>query len=131
MGLWFNRLRNALVYGLFDGTRVGFAGRAGTLRLPVAGWLNFSAGDCVECWRADVGFSRTRTEGRMLLLILLIVLFSRRCWWGYGYHPYGYGYHPYPYPYPYPYGAYTPYDPYWRARYYGYGYGYGYRGCWW
>jgi hypothetical protein len=64
----------------------------------------------------------------MLCLILLVLLFSRRrCW--YGCYPYGYGY----YPYPYPYGAYTPYDPYWRARYYGYGYGYGYgcRGYYW
>ena len=66
----------------------------------------------------------------MFLLILLVLLFSRRCWGWHGYHhPYGYGY----YPYPYPYGAYTPYDPYWRTRYYGYGYGYGYgyRGCYW
>jgi hypothetical protein len=73
----------------------------------------------------------------MVCLILLVLLFSRRCWGWYGYHPYGYGYHPYPYPYPHPYqyGAYTPYDPYWRARYYpygyGYGYGYGYRRCYW
>jgi hypothetical protein len=70
----------------------------------------------------------------MILLILLILFCSRRCW--YGYHPYGYGYYPYGYgypPYPYPYGAYTPYDPYWRARYYGHPgyYGYGYRGCYW
>ena len=27
----------------------------------------------------------------MLCLILLILLLSRRCWWGYGYHPYYYG----------------------------------------
>jgi hypothetical protein len=68
----------------------------------------------------------------MICLILLVLLFSRRCWGWYGYpHPYGYGYHAHPYPYPY--GAYTPYDPYWRTRYYGYGYGYGYgyRGCYW
>ena len=70
----------------------------------------------------------------MICLILLVLLFSRRHFW-YGYYPYGYrpyGYPPYGYgyhPYPYPYGAYTPYDPYWRARYYGYGYGY--RGCYW
>jgi hypothetical protein len=66
----------------------------------------------------------------MVCLILLVLLFSRRCWgWRGYYYPYGYGYSPYPYPY----GAYTPYDPYWRARYYGYGYGYGYgyRGCYW
>jgi hypothetical protein len=64
----------------------------------------------------------------MICLILLVLLFSRRRYW-YGYHPYGYGYHPYPYPY----GAFTPYDPYWRARYYGYGNGYGYGryGCYW
>ena len=66
----------------------------------------------------------------MFCLILLVLLLTRRRCWGYcGYYrPYGYGYHPYPYPY----GTYTPYDPYWRARYYGYGYGYGY-GCprWW
>ena len=64
----------------------------------------------------------------MLFLIVLILLFSRRrCW--YGCYPYGYG----SYPYPYAYGAYSPYDPYWRARYYGYGYGYGYgyRGHYW
>jgi hypothetical protein len=64
----------------------------------------------------------------MFCLILLVLLFSRRCRW-YGCHPYGYGY----YPYAYPYGAYSPYDPYWRAQYYGYGYGYGYgypRRCW-
>jgi hypothetical protein len=68
----------------------------------------------------------------MFCLILLILLFSRRCWgWHSYYHPYSYGYGPYPYPYAYPYGAYTPYDPYWRARYYGYGHGYGYRGCYW
>jgi len=72
---------------------------------------------------------KTRTEARMICLILLVLLFSRRCWGWHGYHLYGYGYHPYPYPYPY--GAYTPYDPYWRARYYGYGYGYGYRGGYW
>ena len=59
----------------------------------------------------------------MICLILLFLLFSRRRYW-YGYCPYGYGY----YPYACPYGAYTPYDPYWRARYYGYGHGYGY-GC--
>jgi hypothetical protein len=65
----------------------------------------------------------------MICLILLILFLSRRSWGWYGYRPYwyGYGYAPYPYAY----GAYTPYDPYWRARYYGYGYGYGYRGCWW
>jgi hypothetical protein len=71
-------------------------------------------------------FSKTRTEVRMFCLILLVILFSRRRHW-YGCHPYGY------YPYAYPYGAYSAYDPYWRARYYGYGYGYGYgypRGCW-
>ena len=67
----------------------------------------------------------------MICLILLVLLFSRRWFW-YGYHPYGYGYSPYgygyhPYPYQYPYGAYTPYDPYWRSRYYGYWHGY--RGC--
>ncbi len=65
------------------------------------------------------------------LILLLVLIFSRRRCWGYcGYYrPYGYGYYP---PYPYAYGAYTPYDPYWRARYYGYGYGYRY-GCprWW
>jgi len=60
----------------------------------------------------------------MLCLILQVLLFSRRRYW-YGYYPYGYGY----YPQPYPYGAYTPYDPYWRARCYGYGYGY--RGGYW
>ena len=64
----------------------------------------------------------------MLCLILLILLLSRRWWWGYGYYPYHY--RPYYYgPYHYPYGAYTPYDPYWRAR--PYGYWYGYRGCYW
>jgi hypothetical protein len=62
----------------------------------------------------------------MICLILLVLLSRRRFW--YGCHPYGYGY--YPYPYPYPYGSYTPYDPYWRARYYGYGYGYWRRGYW-
>ena len=57
----------------------------------------------------------------MFLLILLVLIFTRRRWGCCGYYrPYGYGYPPYPYPY----GAYTPYDPYWRARYYGYGYGY-------
>lgn len=62
----------------------------------------------------------------MFCLILLVLLLTRRRCWGYCgyYHPYGY----YP-PYPYAYGAYTPYDPYWRARYYGYGYGY--RRWWW
>jgi len=59
----------------------------------------------------------------LCLILLLIILFSRRCWYGYGYNPRYYG------PYYYPYGAYTPYDPYWRARYYGYWYGY--RGCYW
>ena len=63
----------------------------------------------------------------MLCLILLVLFLSRRCWWGYGYHPYYYG--AYPYPYGYPYGAYSPYDPYWRARYHGYWYGH--RGCYW
>ncbi len=65
----------------------------------------------------------------MFCLILLVLLLTRRRWGCCGYfHPYSYGYPPYPYPY----GAYTPYDPYWRARYYGYGYGYRY-GCprWW
>ena len=59
----------------------------------------------------------------MLCLILIVLLLSRRCWCGYRYHPYYYG------AYPYPYGSYTPYDPYWRARYPGYWYGY--RGCYW
>jgi len=66
----------------------------------------------------------------MFCLLLLFLLFSRRWHW-YGYHPYGYGY----YPYAYPYGSYSPYNPCWRAQYYGYGYGgygyYGYPGrCW-
>jgi hypothetical protein len=69
----------------------------------------------------------TRTEACMFLLILLFLVFSRRRYW-YGYHPYGYGYGYNPYPYAY--GAYTPYDPYWQARYYGYGHPY-YRGCYW
>jgi hypothetical protein len=61
----------------------------------------------------------------MLCLILIILLFARhRYWYGYSPYSYGYGY----YPYTYPYGAYTPYDPYWRSRYYGYGCGY--RGYW-
>ena len=62
----------------------------------------------------------------MFCLILLVLLFTRRRWGYCGYYSYGY------YPYPYAYGAYTPYDPYWRARYYGYGYGHPY-GCprWW
>jgi hypothetical protein len=64
----------------------------------------------------------------MLCLILLVLFLSRRCWCGYRYYPHYYG--PYYYgAYPYPYGAYSAYDPYWRARYYGYGYGY--RGCYW
>ncbi len=62
----------------------------------------------------------------MFCLILLILLFaSRRRYW-YGPYSYPYGYTPYGYAY----GAYSPYDPYWRARYY-YGYGYGYRPCGW
>jgi hypothetical protein len=62
----------------------------------------------------------------MLCLILLVLFLSRRCWCGYRYYPHYYG--PYHYgAYPYPYGTYSPYDPYWRARYYGYGY----RGCYW
>lgn len=61
----------------------------------------------------------------MFCLILLVLLLTRRRWGYCGYyHPYSYGYPPYPYPYAY--GAYSPYDPYWRARYYGYGYGYRY-----
>ena len=61
----------------------------------------------------------------MFCLILLILLFSRRWYWGSPYyshwsHPYGYGYG-------YPYGAYSPYNPYWRG---GYGYGYGPYGRW-
>ena len=66
----------------------------------------------------------------MLCLILLVFLLTRRSWCGYRYYPYSYYYGPYQYPYSYPYGAYTPYDPYWRARYY-YGPWYGYRGCSW
>jgi len=62
----------------------------------------------------------------MLCLIVLIILLSRlgrRCWCGgYGYYLNYYG------RYPYPYGHYTPYDPYWRSRYYWDGYGY--RRCW-
>jgi hypothetical protein len=69
------------------------------------------------------------TRAVMLCLILLVLFLSRRCWCGYGYgcghRPYYYG----AYPYPYQYGAYTPYDPYWRARYPGYWYGH--RGCYW
>ncbi len=57
----------------------------------------------------------------MLCLILLVLLLSRRSWYGCGYHPYYY--RPYPYPYgAYPYGTYSPYDPYWQARYHGYWY---------
>ncbi len=61
----------------------------------------------------------------MLCLILLILFLStrRRWWYGHGYYPYYYG------AYPYPYGYYTPYDPYWRTRYYWDGYGY--RRCYW
>jgi hypothetical protein len=59
----------------------------------------------------------------MLCLILLVLLLSRRCWCGYRYYPHYYG------AYPYPYGTYSPYDPYWRARYYWDGYGY--RRCYW
>jgi hypothetical protein len=60
----------------------------------------------------------------MFCLILLVLLLTHRRWWGYGYHPYPYYYRPYPYLY----GAYSPYDPYWRAQYYWDGYGY--RRCW-
>jgi hypothetical protein len=60
----------------------------------------------------------------MLCLILLVLFLTRRSWCGCRYYPYYY--HP---TYPYQYGAYSPYDPYWRARYYGYPYGY--RGCYW
>ena len=60
----------------------------------------------------------------MLCLILLVLLLTRRSWCGYRYYPY-----PYYSPYPYPYGTYTPYDPYWRMRYYGPWYGY--RRCYW
>jgi len=63
----------------------------------------------------------------MLCLILLVLLLTRRSWWwGYRYYPYPYYYGPAPYPYPY--GAYSPYDPYWRGRYYWDGYRY--RRCW-
>lgn len=54
----------------------------------------------------------------MLCLILLVLLLTRRCWCGYRCYPYYYG------AYSYPYGVYTPYDPYWRMRYYWDGYGY-------
>jgi hypothetical protein len=54
----------------------------------------------------------------MLCLLILVLLLTRRCWCGYRHYPYYYG------PYPYPYGTYTPYDPYWRARYYAHWYGY-------
>ena len=64
----------------------------------------------------------------MLCLILLVLFLSRRSWCGYRYYPQYYG--PYYYgAYPYPYGTYSPYDPYWRTRYYGYWYGH--RGCHW
>ena len=58
----------------------------------------------------------------MFCLILLILLFSRRWYWGSPYyshwsHPYGYGYGYGQYPY----GAYSYYNPYWRAGWYGYG----------
>ena len=59
----------------------------------------------------------------MLCLLILVLLLTRRSWCGYRYYPYYYG------PYPYPYGTYTPYDPYWRARYYAHWYGY--RRCYW
>ena len=72
---------------------------------------------------ADAADYAPVTRVVMLCLILLVVLLSRRCWCGYRYYPYYYG------AYPYPYGTYTPYDPYWRARYYGYWHGY--RGCYW
>jgi hypothetical protein len=55
----------------------------------------------------------TRTEARMLCLILLILFFSRRHYWGYGY-PYYSPYNPYRYGYAYgsyPYGAYSYYNP--------------------
>jgi hypothetical protein len=54
----------------------------------------------------------------LILLIFLLSRLGRRCWCGYGYYPGYYG------AYPYPYGYYTPYDPYWRTRYYWDGYGY-------
>jgi len=72
---------------------------------------------------ADAADYAPVTRVVMLCLLLLVVLLSRRCWCGPRYYPYYYG------AYPYPYGAHTPYDPYWRARYYGYWHGY--RGCYW
>ncbi len=61
------------------------------------------------------------------LIVILFLLFHRRRYWGgYGY-PNGYGYGNYGYnaaygygTYPYAYGAYSPYNPYYRAPYYGY-----------
>jgi len=85
------------------------------------------ARDCGRILLADAADYAPVTRIVMLCLILLILLLSRRCWWGYGYRYYPY-YHG-PYYYQYPYGAYTPYDPYWRARYYWDGYGY--RRCYW
>lgn len=60
----------------------------------------------------------------MFCLILLVLLFSRRHYWGcYGYPNAGYGYGGYG-SYGYPYGAYSAYNPYFRR---GYGYYGGYR----
>jgi hypothetical protein len=64
----------------------------------------------------------------MCFLVLLFLLFAyRRHYWYGGYHPYSYyGYGPYSYPY----GAYSYYDPHWRARrYYGYNSVYQPYGC--
>ncbi len=66
----------------------------------------------------------------MFCLILLILLFSRRWYWGSPYH--GYWSHPYGYGYgygygAYPYGAYSYYNPYWRSQY---GNGYAPYGRW-
>lgn len=74
----------------------------------------------VVYFRADVGFWKPAPRPFMFCLILLILFFSRRCWYWSGYSPYHYGYYgPYRgYAYgAYPYGAYGYYNPYYRGYY--------------
>jgi hypothetical protein len=61
-GMAIQSVARMVVFGDSMWQSVRFAGRAGNLFLPFAGQLNFSAGVCVECCHADVGFWKPATR---------------------------------------------------------------------
>jgi hypothetical protein len=61
-GMAIQSVAQRVVFGDSIWQSLGFAGRPGNLFLLFSGYLNFSAGVCVDCWHADVGFWKPATR---------------------------------------------------------------------